>query len=161
MKLGILSKVFARPTVEAVFGAVAAAGLECIQLNLESAGLAAVPEEIPAGLPERIRRAAAEGGIGIASVQATFNMSHPDEAFRRDGLRRLERIAGSVARHGCLRGRRCSCAGWRSRWCRAASRFCAGRWPARSPRRIRDRLSSNYLSIKQLAFRGDDVSRRV
>jgi hypothetical protein len=38
--------------------AVAAAGLECVQLNLESAGLPPVPDEIPAELAARIRRAA-------------------------------------------------------------------------------------------------------
>ena len=50
MQIGILSKVFARPSVEAVLDAVAAAGLECVQFNMESAGLNPMPDEIPAGL---------------------------------------------------------------------------------------------------------------
>jgi sugar phosphate isomerase/epimerase len=95
MRLGILSKVFVRPTVEAVFDAVAAAGLECVQLNPESAGLAPMPDVIPAELAERIRRAAAARRIAIASVQGTFNMSHPDAEFRRAGLRRLQAIAAA------------------------------------------------------------------
>jgi sugar phosphate isomerase/epimerase len=93
MRLGILSKVFVRPTLEAVFDAVAAAGLECVQFNPESAGLSPMPDEIPADLAERIHRAATARHVAIASVQGTFNMSHPDAAFRREGLRRLEAIA--------------------------------------------------------------------
>jgi sugar phosphate isomerase/epimerase len=100
MKLGILSKVFVRPAVEAVFDSVADAGLECVQLNLESAGLPPMPDEIPSGLAERIRDAAAARRIAIASVQGTFNMSHPDAEFRRQGLRRLQAIASSCGRLG-------------------------------------------------------------
>ena len=93
MRIGILSKVFARPTLEDVFDAVADAELDCVQFNLESAGLTPMPETVPASLANRIREAAASRGIALASVQATFNMSHPDAEFRRDGLRRLREIA--------------------------------------------------------------------
>jgi sugar phosphate isomerase/epimerase len=93
MKIGILSKVFTRPTMEDVFDVIAAAGLKCFQFNAEIAGLPPVPDEIPAGLAARVRQAAATRGLEIASVQATFNMSHPDPEFRRRGLRRLRRIA--------------------------------------------------------------------
>ena len=100
MKLGILSKVFVRPTPEAVFDAVAAAGLECVQFNAESAGLPPMPDEIPAELAERIQRAAAARQIAIASVQGTFNMSQPDAEFRREGLRRLHAIASTCGQLG-------------------------------------------------------------
>jgi len=93
MQIGILSKVIARPTIEAVFDAVAAAGLECVQFNPESAGLQPMPDEIPVALAERIRHAAAARRITIATVQGTFNMSHPDPEFRRAGLRRLKAMA--------------------------------------------------------------------
>jgi sugar phosphate isomerase/epimerase len=95
MKLGILSKVFRRPTVEAVFDAVSAAGLECVQFNPESAGLPPMPDDIPAELAQRVRHAAAARQIAIATVQATFNMSHPEAEFRRAGLRRLRAIASA------------------------------------------------------------------
>jgi len=100
MKLGILSKVFVRLTVEAVLDAVAAAGVECVQLNLESAGLPPLPDEIPAELAERICCAAGARRIAIASVQGTFNMSHPDAGFRRQGLRRLRAIASACGQLG-------------------------------------------------------------
>lgn len=55
MRLGILSKVFVRPSIEAV----AEAGLECVQLNWESARLPPMLDEIHSGLARRIRDAAA------------------------------------------------------------------------------------------------------
>lgn len=92
-QVGILSKVLSRPSVDAVLDAVVENDLTCIQFNMESAGLPAMPDEIPSGLVSRIRQAALERRIKIASVQGTFNMSHPDPEFRRDGLRRLKLIA--------------------------------------------------------------------
>jgi sugar phosphate isomerase/epimerase len=100
MQIGVLSKVFVRPTLEAVFDAVAAAGLRCVQFNPESAGLAPMPDEIPTELAQRIRCAAAARHIAIASVQGTFNMSHPDAEFRRQGLRRLQAIACACGQLG-------------------------------------------------------------
>jgi sugar phosphate isomerase/epimerase len=100
MQIGVLSKVFVRPTLEAVFDAIAAAGLECMQFNMESAGLPPVPDEIPAGLAERVGAAAAARRLTVASVQGTFNMSHPDPEFRRAGLRRLRGIASACRQLG-------------------------------------------------------------
>ena len=97
MRIGALSKVFSRPTLGAVLDAMAVNGLECMQFNLESAGLPPMPDAIPAGLAARVRDAAAQRGIGIASVQGTFNMSHPDAACRHDGLERLRLIIGMCA----------------------------------------------------------------
>jgi sugar phosphate isomerase/epimerase len=97
MRIGVLSKVFSRPSPEAVLDAVVAAGLECIQFNMESAGLPPMPDEIPAGLAEQVHDAATERGLRIATVQGTFNMSHPDPEFRRAGLRRLQSIADACA----------------------------------------------------------------
>ena len=52
-----------------------------------------MPETIPADVTDRIRRAAADRQITIASVRGTFNMSHPDPEERRAGLRRLKVLA--------------------------------------------------------------------
>ena len=49
------------------------------------AGLPVMPDEIPPELVARIRREAAARGITIASVEGTFNMSHPDAEHRRAG----------------------------------------------------------------------------
>jgi sugar phosphate isomerase/epimerase len=100
MRIGVLSKVFTCSSLEEVLDAIADHGLECMQFNLESAGLIPMPDKIRAGLPRRVREAAAARGIGIASIQGTFNMSHPDPEFRRDGLRRLQGIINICAELG-------------------------------------------------------------
>jgi sugar phosphate isomerase/epimerase len=100
MQLGILLKTFAGPTLEARLDAVKACGLDCIQLNLECAGLPGMPEIIPAGLAGWIRQETAARGITIASVQATFNMCHPDPEYRRAGLRWLRAVAEACPQWG-------------------------------------------------------------
>lgn len=74
--------------------------LECVQLSMSCAGLPDMPDEIPAGLPERYRREAAARGLAIASLQGTFNMCHPDPEHRRTGLRRLRVLAAACAPMG-------------------------------------------------------------
>jgi len=93
MQVGILMGTFSRPTLEARFDAVKACGLDCVQLSMGCAGLPAMPDEIPPELVTRIRREADARGIEIASLEGTFNMSHPDAEHRRAGLRRLRVLA--------------------------------------------------------------------
>jgi sugar phosphate isomerase/epimerase len=93
MQIGIFTKVFARPTLAEVLDAVAATGLKFVQFNMESTGLAPMPDEIPAELAKRIREETTARGLTIASVQGTFNMSHPEEEHRKMGLRQLRVIA--------------------------------------------------------------------
>ncbi len=93
VQIGILMGTFARPTFEARFDAVKACGLACVQLSMGCAGLPAMPDEIPPELVARIRREADARGIEIASLEGTFNMSHPDAEHRRTGLRRLRVLA--------------------------------------------------------------------
>jgi len=93
MEIGIFTKVFSRPTLEEVLDAVQATGLRPVQFNMESTGLLPMPDEIPAGLARRIRDEITARGLAIASLQGTFNMSHPDPEARRAGLRRLRVLA--------------------------------------------------------------------
>ena len=81
--------------MEARLDAVKACGLDCVQVSLDCAGLPDMPENIPPEVAGRIRHQAADRGITIASVQGTFNMSHPDAKQRRTGLRRLRVLAGA------------------------------------------------------------------
>jgi sugar phosphate isomerase/epimerase len=97
MKLGLFAKIFARPTVEEVFAAVARRSVRFVQFNFASAGLPSLPEAIEPAVLEEIRRAAVRHRIGLAAVSGTFNMSHPDRTQRRTGLQRLEVIAGACA----------------------------------------------------------------
>lgn len=89
-QIGILvATTYTTGTLEARLDEVKAHGLECVQASMACAGLAEMPDAIPAGLPARFQREAAARGLKIASVQGTFNMAHPDAEHRRAGLRRL------------------------------------------------------------------------
>jgi sugar phosphate isomerase/epimerase len=100
MRLGIFAKTFARPTLEATLDAVAAHGLDCVQLNMACAGLPPLPDRIEPSLCDRIRAAMAQRGLTMAAVSGTFNMIHPDPSQRRDGLRRLAELARACPRMG-------------------------------------------------------------
>jgi sugar phosphate isomerase/epimerase len=93
MQIGILLRTFSRPTLEARLDAVRACGLECVQLSMDCAGLPMLPDKIPPELVSRIRHEADARGITIASLQGTFNMSHPEADHRRAGLRGLGVLA--------------------------------------------------------------------
>jgi sugar phosphate isomerase/epimerase len=93
LQIGALLGTFARPTFEARFDAAVACGLECVQFSMKCAGLATIPDKIPLELIARIRQQAATRKLAIASLEGTFNMSHPDAGHRRDGLRRLRTLA--------------------------------------------------------------------
>lgn len=80
-------------TLEARLDAAKAAGVACVQMSMDCAGLPELPDQIPADIPGRMRREAAARGIQIASVTGTFNMTHPDPEQRRAGLRRLKVLA--------------------------------------------------------------------
>jgi sugar phosphate isomerase/epimerase len=99
--IGILvATTYRTGMLEERLDAVKADGLACVQLGLACVGLPDVVEAMPAGLPERFGRAAAERGLAVASVQGTFNMCHPDAEHRRAGLRGLRVLAESCAAMG-------------------------------------------------------------
>lgn len=95
MQPGIFAKTFVRPSLDEVFAAVARHRIHCVQFNFSSAGLPSLPNEVDPAVPDHIRKSAMQHRIEIAAVSGTFNMIHPDASMRRDGLRKLEVIAGS------------------------------------------------------------------
>jgi len=100
IQIGILLGTFRGNTLEARLDAVKACGLDCVQVSFDCAGLSDMPDEIPPEVSGRIRREAAARGITIASVQGTFNMSHPHAEQRRTGLRRLRVLAEACPQLG-------------------------------------------------------------
>lgn len=100
MRPGIFAKTFSRPSPEEVFDAVVGYGIHETQLNLSVAGLPSMPDEVPPALADRVRKAALERGLKISAVSGTFNMIHPDERARREGLDRLRVLAGACGRLG-------------------------------------------------------------
>lgn len=100
-KIGILiATTFTTGTLEARLDAVKANGLACVQMSMAAAGLAEMPDRIPANLPDRMRRESSARGIAIASLTGTFNMTHPDKEHRRRGLQRLRLLAEVCPRIG-------------------------------------------------------------
>ncbi len=89
MKLGIFTKVFARPRLEQALDALSAAGLESAQFNFESMGMAAMPEVLDPQTCRHIRLQFAKRGLELAALSGTYNMVHPDPQERQEGLRRL------------------------------------------------------------------------
>lgn len=100
MRLGIFAKTFSRSSFEDVLDAVVGHGLCEAQLNMSVAGLPPMPDEIAPALADRVREAAAERDVSLVAVSGTFNMIHPDPEVRRDGLRRLDVLAGACERLG-------------------------------------------------------------
>jgi sugar phosphate isomerase/epimerase len=100
VRLGIFAKIFARSSPEAVLDTLVGYGLGETQFNMSVTGLSPLPDEIAPALADRIRVAAAQRGISLAAVSGTFNMIHPDIGVRRDGLRRLDVLAGACKRLG-------------------------------------------------------------
>jgi sugar phosphate isomerase/epimerase len=96
----LLATTFTTGTLEARLDAAKAHGLSCVQMSMACAGLPEMPDQLPADLPDRMRREASARGIVIASVTGTFNMCHPDAEHRRTGLRRLRILAEACPRIG-------------------------------------------------------------
>jgi sugar phosphate isomerase/epimerase len=99
-QIGILLATFNTGTLEERLDAAKACGLTCAQMSMVCADLPEMPDQLPPDLPGRIRREAAARGIAIASVQGTFNMTHPDVEHRRTGLRRLRVLAEACPQIG-------------------------------------------------------------
>ena len=113
IQIGILLGTFRTGSVELRLDAAKAAGIDVVQLSMDCAGLPMMPDEISPELAVKIRRAAAERGIKIASVAGTFNMCHPDAEQRQTGLRRLRVLAEACAQLGTSKIHLCT--GTRSR----------------------------------------------
>lgn len=100
MRIGIFAKTFDGSDPATVLAQVKAAGFDCAQYNFACSGLTAMPEVIPAGVPEAVASAAAQTGVAIAAVSGTYNMIHPDPAVRAAGHARLEVLAAACRAMG-------------------------------------------------------------
>jgi sugar phosphate isomerase/epimerase len=89
MQLGILASTFVRPTVEEVFDAIKAHGLEHTEFGFTAIRMQQVPDQIGEAMARRVRAAAAERGITVDSIGGYTNMVHPDPEQRRAGMERL------------------------------------------------------------------------
>jgi sugar phosphate isomerase/epimerase len=82
MKPGIFESIFPGKTVEEKFAELATLGFRAVQFDLESAGLATIPDELPRSTIEVIRAACVAHGVEISALSGTYNMIGPDLANR-------------------------------------------------------------------------------
>lgn len=98
MRLGIFTKTFDRPTLDAKLAAVRACGMADVQFNLSCAGIPTLPddpEELDDATCTLIRATFARHSVTMSAISGTFNMIHPDATVRADGLRRLAVLAAA------------------------------------------------------------------
>ena len=100
IQLGIFARTFTRPTMEAIFEAVNAYDLHCVQFNMACVGLPSLPDHIENDVIARIRIESASRGINIAAVSGTYNMIHPDPEQRQAGLRAAGVLASACKHMG-------------------------------------------------------------
>jgi sugar phosphate isomerase/epimerase len=92
MYTAIFSRTYPSKDIAEVFAAVATDGYQGVQANLSSAGLASLPEVLPAGDAARFAKEAQVNRIRIAALSGTYNMAHPDVNVRhaaRAGFRNV------------------------------------------------------------------------
>lgn len=82
-RLGIFARIFRRNSADEVAAAVAAAGFDLVQLNLNSFGLATIPDVDTVDFAG-IRSAFDRHGVAIWGLSATYNMIDPDQAKRAE-----------------------------------------------------------------------------
>ena len=100
MRLGVFARNFEGTTPLAVLTSARRAGYEGVQYNMACSGLSPLPLAIGDEIAEAVASAAAETGVRIEAVSATYNMIHPDRSEREKGRRAFEAIAAAAHRMG-------------------------------------------------------------
>ena len=95
MEPGIFEYVFSRPSLAATLDVVADHGVRWLQFDFVSAGVASLPDQIPAETVTMVGRETEARGIRIAAVSGTYNMIHPDRHVRDQGRDALRAIAAA------------------------------------------------------------------
>jgi sugar phosphate isomerase/epimerase len=85
-RLGIFARIFRRRSADEVAAAVAEAGFDLVQLNLNSFGLPTIPDADTVDFAS-IRRAFDDHGVAIWGLSATYNMIDPDPDKRAASTR--------------------------------------------------------------------------
>lgn len=93
MQVGIYTKTFSRPTLDATLDAVQAHDIHYVQFNLANAGLPTLPDRLDGQTLAEIRSAFDARGISVAAVSGTFNIINPDARQRQADIERLRVVA--------------------------------------------------------------------
>jgi len=96
VELGIVAKTLRRPSVEAVFDAVASYGLTCTEWGWDALpGLRSLSGRVPVETARSVARAAMCAGVRICSIPATLNLLQPERE-----LEQLTELVGTAAEAG-------------------------------------------------------------
>lgn len=91
----IFSRTYPLITARDTFAAVKADGLPAVQFNLSNLGRAPLPDALPTTLAQTKAEAAA-AGITICALSGTWNMAHPDAAYRATMRARFDLVLQSA-----------------------------------------------------------------
>lgn len=96
-------------TAETVFSIISEMGYTCTQFAFSSiaetgftpTGQIEIPQFIPSSALTAAEKASAKYSVPICVINGTFNMAHPDEEVRTEGLRRLSILMDAANALGC------------------------------------------------------------
>ena len=116
MRTGICTTDLKTMPAEQLFEKLNSLGTPVTQLSFASVaetvfipdGNIEIPAEVDKDVINLIKVCAEKYGVEIAAVNGTFNMSHPDDRIRAEGLRRFEGFAQAVNSLGCRIATLCS-----------------------------------------------------
>ena len=100
MQPGVFTKVFPRQNFGAVFDAIQAAGIQRAQLIMCANGDEELLVEIAPELIAELRAESGRTGVALPVVSGIYNMAHPDEQVRADGLARLRKVIAAAPELG-------------------------------------------------------------
>lgn len=84
-------------SADCLFGRIRELGFECVQFAFSSVaeseftptGRIEIPDRIPTAALDAAARSADRHSLPVEVINGTFNMAHPDEDVRREGIRRF------------------------------------------------------------------------
>lgn len=100
MRIGIITKTFVRPTLEATLDAIQNHRLTRVQFNPQSAGLEIMPPALDPDRAQGIRRACEARSIQIAAAQGAYNILDPNLERRRENFRSLRALTSACSALG-------------------------------------------------------------
>jgi sugar phosphate isomerase/epimerase len=113
MRLGIFTPEVEAGSTRELFEKIRDYGFNQVQFDFLSVCGEEMPGYIKGEWVDEIAVQSRANGIEISAVNGTFNMAHPDEAVRMDGVERFERIAAICGDISC--GLITICTGTRNR----------------------------------------------
>jgi sugar phosphate isomerase/epimerase len=96
----IFARTYPFTNAAEVFAAAVADGYRGVQFNLVSAGLPTLPQQLPDGLAEKVKRQAHATGVALAALSGTYNMAHPDQEVRASSRRAFGNVIEAARRMG-------------------------------------------------------------